>query len=155
MTATAGNAAFGVGIAALIIVWLVIVVGSVVSMVVALIDIVRRPEWQWKLARQEKVLWLLLVILINFLAIPALIYWFNIRKKLLAVEHAAARGEYGPGHFTYAGWEPGPPPNPYVGLTPPGWYPDGSGQNGGRWWDGTQWTEHVQSAATPPDPSGA
>lgn len=28
--------------------------------------------------------------------------------------------------------------------TPPGWYPDQSGQQ--RWWDGTQWTDHVQQA---------
>ena len=43
------------------------------------------------LAGHEKTLWLLLVILINFLAIPSLIYWFNIRKKLQAVEES--RGE--------------------------------------------------------------
>jgi hypothetical protein len=34
------------------------------------------------------------------------------------------------------------PNNPNV---PPGWYPDGQGSQ--RWWDGTQWTEHVQPAA--------
>ena len=27
--------------------------------------------------------------------------------------------------------------------TPPGWYPDPSGQHGTRWWDGAQWTAHV------------
>jgi hypothetical protein len=27
---------------------------------------------------------------------------------------------------------------------PPGWYPDVTGQP--RWWDGTQWTEHVPPA---------
>ena len=26
-------------------------------------------------------------------------------------------------------------------TVPPGWYDDGHG--GMRWWDGTQWTEHV------------
>ena len=26
-------------------------------------------------------------------------------------------------------------------ATPPGWYPDGSGNS--RWWDGSRWTEHV------------
>ncbi|MFJ3322655.1 MULTISPECIES: DUF2510 domain-containing protein [unclassified Curtobacterium] len=27
--------------------------------------------------------------------------------------------------------------------TPPGWYPDPSGQHATRWWDGTQWTVQV------------
>jgi Protein of unknown function (DUF2510) len=26
----------------------------------------------------------------------------------------------------------------------PGWYPDPWGETGLRWWDGTNWTEHVQ-----------
>lgn len=28
-------------------------------------------------------------------------------------------------------------------ATPPGWYPDPSGQHGTRWWDGAGWTQHV------------
>lgn len=28
-------------------------------------------------------------------------------------------------------------------VTPPGWYPDPSGQHGTRWWDGGQWTQQV------------
>lgn len=33
---------------------------------------------------------------------------------------------------------------------PPGWYPDPSGQPANRWWDGVQWTPHVQPWAPPP-----
>jgi hypothetical protein len=66
-------------------------------LIIALIDIAKRPDWQWKIAGQEKILWFLLVILVNFLAIPSLIYWFNIRKKLIAVERAAAAGQFGAG----------------------------------------------------------
>jgi Scramblase/Protein of unknown function (DUF2510) len=35
-------------------------------------------------------------------------------------------------------------------ATAPGWYADPSGQHAARWWDGTQWTSHVQD--TPPQP---
>jgi hypothetical protein len=37
---------------------------------------------------------------------------------------------------------PAPEPTPIV-TTPPGWYPDPSGRYELRYWDGTQWTEHV------------
>ncbi|HEX7459247.1 MAG TPA: DUF2510 domain-containing protein [Acidimicrobiales bacterium] len=150
MLATVTNSDLGgAGIAALIIAWFVVWGGSLVMLVVALVDIVRRPEWQWKLAGQEKVLWLLLVILVNILAIPSLIYWFSIRKKLVAVEQAAAAGQFGPGQMTYAGWAP-VPPNPYPGMVPPGWHPDPSGQQQWRWWDGTRWTDHTWSDPPPP-----
>ena len=105
----ADDAGVGIGFFAIFfIIWFAVIIGSLVLMIVALVDIVRRPDWQWKLAGQEKILWLLLVILVNLLAIPSLIYWFNIRKKLQAVEAAAVNGQYGPGHMTYAGWEPFP-----------------------------------------------
>ena len=140
---------FGTGLAAFFIVLFflvygVAVVGSIVMFVVALVDILRRPDWQWKLAGQEKVLWILLVILINFLAIPSLIYWFSIRKKLIAVQRAAASGAFGPGHVTYSGWEPAPPP-----VAPSGWFPDPSGQRELRWWDGTQWSNHTWHGGVP------
>ena len=84
-----GSVGPGLAVGVVFLVYFLAIVGSLVMMVVALVDIVRRPEWQWKLAGQEKVLWLLLVILLNVLAIPALIYWFNIRKRLTAVERSA------------------------------------------------------------------
>lgn len=36
-----------------------------------------------------------------------------------------------------------PPPAPATTQPPPGWYANPNG-NGQRWWDGSQWTEHVQ-----------
>jgi hypothetical protein len=138
------SGAFGAGIVLLFVLWFALIAGSLVMLVVALVDIAKRPDWQWKLAGQEKILWLLLVILVNVLAIPSLIYWFNIRPKLLAVEATAVAGRYGPGHMTYSGWEPGPPsPGPHVSTTPPGWHPDPSGHHQFRWWDGNGWTEHT------------
>jgi hypothetical protein len=139
-----GSGAFGLGIAVLIFLWFGLIVGSLVMFVIALVDIIKRPEWQWRLAGQEKTLWLLLVILVNALAIPSLIYWFNIRKKLIAVEQAALAGQFGPGHMTYSGWEPDLRASGYpAGVAPPGWQPDPSGQHQLRWWDGSRWTTHT------------
>ena len=76
------NAWPAVGIVLIVALYVVAVIGSIVLLIIALIDIAKRPDWQWKIAGQEKILWFLLVILVNFLAIPSLIYWFNIRKKL-------------------------------------------------------------------------
>src|SRR5690349_16885522 len=36
-------------------------------------------------------------------------------------------------------------------TTPPGWYDDGHGAL--RWWDGTQWTEHVAQPDAEPSPA--
>lgn len=147
----------GLGALGAVVVLLVfaVIVGSFAMLVVALVDIIRRPDWQWTIAGQEKVLWVLLVLLVNVLAVPSLIYWFAIRKKLMAVERAAAGGQLGPGYFTYAGWQPGPYPPP----VPPGWHPDPSGSDQLRWWDGGRWSEHTwrgepaeQSAARVDDP---
>ena len=146
MDSTAAVSIAGAGIVAFVVLYLVVILGSLAMTVVAVVDIARRPDWQWKIAGQEKVLWLLLSILVNLLAIPSLIYWFKIRPKLVAVEHAAATGAYGAGHVTYAGWVPGPPtPSPYPAVAPAGWQPDPSGQHQFRWWDGGRWTEQTWS----------
>jgi hypothetical protein len=125
---------FGAGIAILFVLWFAVGIGSLVMLIVAVVDIAKRPDWQWKLAGQEKILWLLLVLLINVFAIPSLIYWFNIRQKLIAVESAAASGAYGA---------------PIPSMAPPGWYPDASGQSHLRWWDGTRWTDYAWNRESP------
>lgn len=144
MVDNGSSALFSAGVFFLFALYFVVIIGSLVMLIVALVDIVKRPDWQWRLAGQEKVLWLLLVILVNILAVPALIYWFVIRKKLIAVEQAGAAGRLGPGHMTYTGWEPSPP-SPYLRpwLPPAGWHVDPSGQHQLRWWDGTRWSDHT------------
>jgi hypothetical protein len=129
---------------------------GIVMLIVALVDMVRRPDWQWKLAGQEKILWILLVVLVNVFAVMPLIYWFSIRKKLIAVEMAAAAGQFGPGYMTPGGWQRGPSTPfgfgaPYgTGFGGPMWQPvpaawmsDPSGEHRLRWWNGSAWTEHV------------
>lgn len=145
MVTADGSDGFGIGFFFFVfILYFMVGIGSLVMFIVALVDIVKRPDWQWRLAGREKISWLLLVILVNFFAVTSLIYWFNIRKRLMAVEAAAMAGHYGPGQITYSGWEPGPPP-----MAPPGWHPDPSGQYQLRWWDGARWTEYAWSGDVP------
>jgi heme/copper-type cytochrome/quinol oxidase subunit 2 len=131
--------------------YIVIIVGSLVFLVVSLVDMAKRPDWQWKIAGQEKTLWIVLVVVLNLFAIVSFIYWFNVRKKLIAVERAAAAGQFGPGTMTYGGWSPGPSPA-FATVTPPSWQPDPSGLSRWRWWDGRQWTGHVSDGDSGPNP---
>ncbi|MHA7651760.1 DUF2510 domain-containing protein [Mycobacterium sp. ML4] len=39
------------------------------------------------------------------------------------------------------------PPTRPPSATPPGWYPDPSGQPGRRYWDGTAWTNFTHPPA--------
>jgi Protein of unknown function (DUF2510) len=139
----------GVGISLvyfLFVLYVVVIFGSLAFLVVSLVDMAKRPDWQWKLAGQEKVLWIVLVVLLNFLAVVSFIYWFNIRKKLIAVERAAGAGQFGPGLMTYGGWAPGPPPA-FATVVPPSWHPDPGGRSRWRWWDGRQWTDQVSDGS--------
>src|SRR3954463_15886064 len=39
-------------------------------------------------------------------------------------------------------------------TTPPGWYADPQQPHSYRWFDGTQWTQHVAPAGAPPPDNG-
>ncbi|MGW4119908.1 DUF2510 domain-containing protein [Nocardia sp. NPDC004711] len=56
------------------------------------------------------------------------------RQQLAALDHANVREAMRP--------------NP----TPPGWYGDPGYPGQLRWWDGIQWTQHVQVATSAPPP---
>jgi hypothetical protein len=118
-------------------------IGILVFMIVCVVDMAKRPDWQWKLAAQEKVLWIVLVVVVNVFAIVSFIYWYSVRPKLIAVENAAKGGQFGPGVMTAGGWAPGVPPPPAAPTgVPPGWFADPEG-TGLRYWDGYRWTEHT------------
>lgn len=146
-------AAFFAGI---IIIWVVLLAAAVASFafaIVCIVDIARRPDWQWTIAGQQKTTWLLLVILINLFVIPlvmSFVYWFSIRRKLVAVEQAAKAGQFGSGFMTQNGWVPGHPMQAPPAGVAPGWFPDPGGSGHMRYWDGVRWTEHTNAAGPPP-----
>ena len=88
-------------------------VAGFVYWIVALVEVVRLPEQQYRAAGADKTVWILIVVLTQI--VGALIWRFAKRGEVLA---AAGRI---------------PPP-------PPGWYPE-PGAGALRWWDGTRWTE--------------
>ena len=86
---------------------------TMVFWVITIVEVVRIPDPQYRMAGTEKVTWILVVCLAGI--IGALIWRFAKRNEVMM---AASR----------------------MPATPPGWYPDPSGQM--RWWDGYRWT-HV------------
>ncbi len=112
--------------------------GGLAFWVASLVDMARRPEWQWKMAGQEKILWIILVCVANALAIVSLVYWFAIRPKLVAVEGATPPG-FGPAPYPYAGFPVGFPAQSPGAAPQPGWYADPFGAGPSRYWDGSRW----------------
>lgn len=96
------------------LVFLAVWVAAVVFWILALVDVARTPEHQFRAAGEEKVVWVLVVALVS--VIGALIWWFAARRRVRA----------------FAGAMP---------PAPPGWYPDAA-EGTLRWWDGRVWTEH-------------
>jgi hypothetical protein len=95
--------------------------GSIVYWIVALVQVCRIPDYQYRVAGTEKTTWILVVALAQI--IGALIWLFAKRKAVLA---AAGRSL----------------------PTPPGWYIDPM-TGAVRWWDGLGWTAHFGQQPTP------
>lgn len=89
-------------------------VASVVYWIIAIVEVAKTPDWQFRAVGSEKIVWLLIAILGGI--IGALVWRFAKRDQVLA----AGRGSV-------------PPP-------PPGWYPE-PGFGSMRWWDGARWSD--------------
>lgn len=102
--------AMGAGLVVLLFlgVWL----GAFVYWIVALVEVIRIPDQQFRAAGTEKAMWIIVVALLQI--VGALVWLFAKRSDVLAA----------------AGRIPAPAP---------GWYPEPGG--GLRWWNGTGWTD--------------
>ena len=110
-----GPAAGAAGVG-LFLLWFVFIfvfaIGSLVFWIIALVDVVKIPDYQFRAAGTDKTVWVLVVALAQ--GIGGLVWWFAQRRKVRAFDGLR------------------PPP-------PPGWYPGPSGR-GVEWWDGGRWT---------------
>lgn len=120
MTASATGVFFGLAFAFFWLGLVAVGIACFVFWIMSLVDIARRPDWQFKAAGLEKVTWLVLVALIQFFGI---IYWFAIRRRVVAVEGLPPPMMVVPMYPPYPGY-PGYPP---YGAQPWGAQPGGPG----------------------------
>lgn len=122
--------------------WLVVAaigLAALVPVIWAIVDVLRRPSWQFPTAR--KVLWVIMLVVGWLLLWPlalvvSLLYLLVLRRRLAwpaGMPAAAPPVNSVP-----------PPQAPPTALPPAGWYPDPSGVHGQRWWDGRGWSPHVR-----------
>ena len=72
----------------LILIILVLAIASFVWWIVAVVDMVKRPEHEWAAARQDRTIWMVGVIVGGLVVSPliaALVYWFVAKPKLDSV----------------------------------------------------------------------
>jgi len=111
---------------AFLLIWL----AALVFAIYVIVDMARRPRWQWQQAGSNKVLWLVLeiVFVLGFLSVLiGIIYLASIRPRLVAAERQGPPmyGSWLPGGWPQAGgWPPAQAPGatwpPQSGPAPGG-----------------------------------
>ena len=96
------GAAVGLGIG-LLIVYIVVIVAALVLFIWGLIDCLRYPDQAWDAVGQQKIVWILVIVLVGCLG--PLLYFFIPRPKLKAWKESGGGG-YPPAG---GGYPPQPP----------------------------------------------
>jgi hypothetical protein len=100
-------------------------VGAFAWWIYTIVEVVRIPEPQYRVAGTDKTVWVIVVAVGGIIGAVA---WLVAKRR----DVLAAEGQVPP---TPAGWY---------------WLPDGSEM---RWWNGSAWTEHVHRPPPPVDTS--